>query len=160
MGFTMDMLVMCHNFRTILHIIFGQTYAYFVGTLPSIRKPKDPPGGLQVQVPPQFYEQLHLPDPTTIRLNLIPHLYEVTVSDSMVEYPVIGGVILINKSKQNQFLRSSVQSSSTRVFPLWETASLWVPSSTTTTSSWRRYSALTPWSSMPLPSPSPCLGRT
>jgi hypothetical protein len=41
-------------------------------------------------VPPQFYEQLHLPDPTTIRLNLIPYFYEVTVSDSMVEYPVIG----------------------------------------------------------------------
>ena len=72
---------------------------------PSIRKPKDPPGGLQVQVPPQFYEQLHLPDPTTIRLNLIPYFYKVTVSDSMVEYPVIGGVFLINKSKQNQFLK-------------------------------------------------------
>lgn len=102
MGFTMDMLVMCHNFRTILHFIFGQAYAYFVGTLPQYMKAKS---GLQVQVPPQFYEQLHLTDPTTIRFNLIPYFYEMTVSDSMVEYPVIGGVFLINKSKQNQFLK-------------------------------------------------------
>ena len=40
MGFTMDMLVMCHNFRTILHFIFGQAYAYFVGTLPQYKKAK------------------------------------------------------------------------------------------------------------------------
>ena len=40
MGYTMDMLVKCHNFGTILCFIFGQTYAYFVSTLPQYKQAK------------------------------------------------------------------------------------------------------------------------